>query len=250
VTFRKLAPHEIVALAEAAGLEAIEWGADVHLPPGDVTRAAELARLCEGAGLRCPSYGTYFFAGRSEGGALEPLLDSARVLGATLLRVWAPLGVESNAPQAERDRVAEALRDACERARAAGLGLALEFHPGTLTHTAASALDLLAAVGDAALRCYWQPESGAPFAHSLAELRAVLPRLAHLHVFAWEGRPPERLELARHEPLWAEAVALAAGADGFADERCAYLEFVADDDPARLPADAAALRSWIEAAAP
>ncbi len=34
VTFRALPPERIVALAAAAGLDVIEWGGDVHVPPG------------------------------------------------------------------------------------------------------------------------------------------------------------------------------------------------------------------------
>lgn len=62
VTFQQLAPEEIVDLAMRCGLEAVEWGADVHLPPGKPGVARALADRCRDRGLRCPSYGTYFLA--------------------------------------------------------------------------------------------------------------------------------------------------------------------------------------------
>ncbi len=37
VTFRQLSPEEIVRVAREAGLTVIEWGGDVHVPPGDST---------------------------------------------------------------------------------------------------------------------------------------------------------------------------------------------------------------------
>ena len=49
VTFRGLSPAEILRLACRAGLQCVEWGGDVHVPPedpalarrvGDATRAA------------------------------------------------------------------------------------------------------------------------------------------------------------------------------------------------------------------
>ena len=39
VTFRQLAPEALIDLAARAGLAAIEWGADIHVPPGDDANA-------------------------------------------------------------------------------------------------------------------------------------------------------------------------------------------------------------------
>ncbi|MEZ5208343.1 MAG: hypothetical protein R2690_15535 [Acidimicrobiales bacterium] len=63
VTFRALAVPAVVDLAAEAGLEAIEWGGDVHVPPGDVRRAAAAAQATLATGLRVGSYGSYLFAG-------------------------------------------------------------------------------------------------------------------------------------------------------------------------------------------
>ena len=51
VTFRKLPSAEVIERAAAAGLGAIEWGADVHLPPGDPVAAKTLGARCRDAGL-------------------------------------------------------------------------------------------------------------------------------------------------------------------------------------------------------
>jgi 3-dehydroshikimate dehydratase len=48
VTLRSLPPQEIIALAVKAGMKAIEWGGDVHVPPGDVAAASEIGRLRRG----------------------------------------------------------------------------------------------------------------------------------------------------------------------------------------------------------
>ena len=34
VTFRALSVEEVAQLAASAGVQAIEWGGDVHVPPG------------------------------------------------------------------------------------------------------------------------------------------------------------------------------------------------------------------------
>jgi hypothetical protein len=81
----------------------------------------------------------------------------------------------------------------------------------------------------------------------VAELLAVLPHLAHLHVFAWRS-DSSRLPLDDHRELWRKALSTVVAGAPPAD-RVAYLEFVADDDPAAFARDASTLRSWIEALA-
>ncbi|MDD5482315.1 MAG: hypothetical protein PHP98_01495 [Kiritimatiellae bacterium] len=38
VTFRKLSCRKVAALVKKAGLAAIEWGGEVHVPHGDIAR--------------------------------------------------------------------------------------------------------------------------------------------------------------------------------------------------------------------
>ena len=144
VTFRQLDPARVVALTVAAGLEAIEWGGDVHVPAGDVARAAEVARQTADAGLAVASYGSYFRA--TEGEEIAPVLDAAEALGADRIRVWAGRVGSADASDAEQHTTAERLRAAASDAAARGIALALEFHGGTLTDSAASTRRLLAAV--------------------------------------------------------------------------------------------------------
>ncbi len=245
ISFRSLAADEVLALGARAGLSAIEWGSDVHAPPGDPVAPRALAARCRDAGISCPSYGSYFFAGRSPAEEIEPLLDATEALGARTLRVWAAMGVVPGAPAVEREPVVAALRQVAAAAERRDLEAALEFHPGTLTHTAASALELLCEVGSPRLRSYWQPEAGASIAHSLAELDAVLQHLAHLHVFSWDPDPRSRRPLGHLEAMWRPALKRAAGADARTKPRCAYLEYLPDDDPEALMRDAAVLRGWI-----
>jgi sugar phosphate isomerase/epimerase len=241
VTFRRLDVDEVIAVARDAGLAAIEWGADVHLPSGDLVTAERVRASCDAAGLACPSYGSYWFAGRSGTPELGQVLDTASALGATTIRVWAPGDPTTERWEDGRD-VVDALRTACERAAERDLTIALEFHPNTLTETASSTTRLLAAVDRRNLRTYWQPRPGLVGQAAIDELEAVLDSLAHLHVFSWDT-DSNRLLLSAHEALWRDA--LRAVADKTDGSRCAYLEFVANDDPVRLRVDAASLRSWL-----
>ena len=49
VTFRDKTPEEIISTVKQCGLEGIEWGGDVHVLPGDVSRAREIRHLTEQA---------------------------------------------------------------------------------------------------------------------------------------------------------------------------------------------------------
>ena len=62
ISFRALAPHEVVALVVRSGLKGVEWGGDVHVPHGDEVRTKEVAALTRAAGLCCCAYGSYYLS--------------------------------------------------------------------------------------------------------------------------------------------------------------------------------------------
>lgn len=254
ITFRALPADEVLAVAVRAGVEGIEWGADVHVPPGGGAHVEALAARSRDAGVEVVSYGSYLgmapAAGRdAEAAAVEAVADSAGALGAPMVRIWTELGVTPDSPPAERARVVDRTVAIADTLAARGLAVALEFHPGTLTHTAASARALLERVGHPALRTHWQPDPALDAATALAELSAVTPWLAHLHVFAWgAGGITERRPLADGADLWPAALAL-ADRDGAPlpapGRRFALCEYVPGDDPEQLARDVAMLRAWL-----
>ena len=75
VSFRKLAPKEILEGARASGLSYIEWGSDVHAPCGDLEKLHEIASLQKEYGIECSSYGTYFRLGETP---IEELKDKIK----------------------------------------------------------------------------------------------------------------------------------------------------------------------------
>ena len=241
ITFRALAPREIVDLGVRARLAGIEWGGDIHVPHGDLARAGEVGRMTRAAGLAVAAYGSYYRVGRSEADGLSfaSVLETARALGAPLIRVWAGDRGSADADDAYRQAVAdEAGRIAAEAAQH-GITVGFEFHRDTLTDRTASAAALLAATAPAGLRSYWQPPVGWSPAERLAALRVVLPHLANLHVYHWRA-DAERRPLSEGAEEW-RAYLAAVAADGHTS--CwALLEFVRDDDPGQLAADAAVLR--------
>jgi 3-dehydroshikimate dehydratase len=246
VTLRTRPADEVVAITASAGLEAIEWGADIHVPPGAVGTAESVRTATEAAGLRVASYGSYYRAGYDDPEAFEAVLASARALGAPRVRVWAGATASGKATAAERLAVISATRRVAERAAAAGIEVGLEFHGDTLTDEVDSALGLLGAVAPARagarVTTYWQPPEGVPGDEALAGLRRLLEHVTAVHVFSWwPGR--ERRRLAVRERLWRAAFELLAAGRAPVD---ALLEFVPGDDPRLVAGEARTLGELVK----
>lgn len=248
VTFRQLAPARIVDLVRKAGLACIEWGGDVHVPHGDLHRAREVRRMTEDAGLRVSAYGSYYRVWPVEPCPFEQVLETALELGAPLVRVWAGKTASAGSSPEHRRGVAVEARRTAALAADAGAAVAFEYHNGTLTDTAESALELVREIDHPNMGLYWQPRPELDAAQNLAALRAVLPWLRSLHVFQWQVNPLRPNEYIRR-PLregakeWQQYLN-AAATDPRADHD-ALVEFVRDDSADAMLEDAQALKEWV-----
>jgi sugar phosphate isomerase/epimerase len=252
ITFRSLSADDVIRVGCRAGVDGIEWGADVHAPPDGGAEIAALGARSRDAGLEVVSYGSYLGMAppdRGEDAAVDAVLATASALGSPMVRIWTEFGVTATSSEAERRRVTERTGALVDRIVGEGLLAALEFHPGTLTETAASTTELLGSVGRAGLRTHWQPDPTLAASAAVDELAQVTPHLAHLHVFAWgPGGIDDRHPLADSESLWVTALAL-ANRDGAAlpGRRYALCEYVRADDPDQFVDDVAVLRRWLDA---
>jgi len=239
VTFRALSLAEIVNLCAEAGLQGIEWGGDVHVPPGDRAAAIEAVRLCREKGLSIPSYGSYYRLGQAEAGEFETVLTTCLDLGAKNIRVWAGNQGSLEADEVYRESLVQDGRRCARLAAEAGVRLGLEFHTATLTDTAQSALAFIADIRAENLKTYWQISPDKDRTGNLADLDMLRGCLSNIHCHHLAtGR---RLPLAAGEADW--QAYLHAANDG--EERWVLIEFVAGDSPDALMADAAALNGLI-----
>jgi len=243
ITFRQLSVDEIIALCQKAKIDGIEWGGDVHVPPGDIEHARSVKAKTEEAGMGVCSYGSYYRCD-SEEDAFSDVLDSAAALGAPVIRVWAGRKGSDEADADYRDEVVEHLKRAVIAARELDTTVALEYHGGTLTDTQASAHQLLEEVGLPELKLYWQPRTARGDLNSnLAELKAALPHLAHVHCFHWgKGGFNERFALLDGTTDWKAYLALIRELEG---DRYVILEFTKDNAPGQFLEDAHVLRSLL-----
>ncbi|NHN33086.1 sugar phosphate isomerase/epimerase family protein [Paenibacillus agricola] len=239
VTFRQLDPGEIIKLASQAGLQAIEWGGDIHVPHGDVERAKQVREWTIAAGIEVASYGSYYRVGSINKNNLtfDQVLASAVALQAPAIRVWAGDQGSESADEAWRSGVAADAARIAGLAQAVGITVDFEYHKGTLTDSSESAIRLLEQIDHPNIRCNWQPLMNLTVEERKQGLRAVLPWLANLHVYQWE--PGLRHPLQQGTSEWTEYVAIAREAHG---RRHAMLEFVKEDAPQQFLEDAETLK--------
>lgn len=249
VTLRTESVDAVARLAAECELGGIEWGGDVHVPPGNLAAAARARAASVAADLVVASYGSYLFAGSvPDRGDMDATLDTALALGAPNVRVWAGFGVEQGSQQYRA--VVDGLAAFCSMAEASELTVGLEFHGGTPTATVVGTRALLDAVGAPNLFTYWQPpywrESLGPSADA-AEVVELGSRLSHLHVYEWAG-PEDRRPLVDGADRWDAVLSAAALSTGtWTADRYAFLEFVVADAPDALRHDAAVFNQWLTA---
>lgn len=253
ITLRQMKPAELVGLVKQSGLDAIEWGGDVHVPPGDLATATNVRKMTLDAGLSVSSYGSYWKVVDGQGRPVPfgPVLESAIALGTDTIRVWAGHKPSDAVTAAERANVVNGLRSALDAARQQGVKLALEFHANTLSDSNAATQDLLNELDHPGLYTYWQPIYWLTDPqYRIAGLKQLSNRILNMHVFHWLFSPGAG--------SWGESTnrrPLEEGANDWIeyfkqplDPSCdhyALLEFVRGDAPDQFLRDAAVLKNLI-----
>lgn len=240
VSFRALSPRQIVTLAARAGLFCIEWGGDIHVPPGDFGNAARVARLTEEFGLHCASYGSYYRIGAGQSAQLPVILDTAEALGVSSVRIWcgtqASVSILPQTLEAMRLEAQKAAMLAAKRK----MMLSLECHPGTLTDDWRAALDFIRAVDQPALWMYWQPNQWRDEAYNLESVRKLSPLITNVHMFHWIQKTKYPLDTGAS--IWRRYLA----ALDCTRDHALLLEFMHDGAPESLEKTARALKQILE----
>ena len=231
VTFRTLPFERVIELARQAGLDGIEWGGDVHVPPGELKLADEIGRATRRAGLVNFAYGSYWRGDREP----EMIAETAAALGAKWIRVWAGTLSSAKCPPEPRRQTVEYLRTLCRRC-GDRIQVAAEWHCNTLTDDAASAVQLLDEVGEENFFCYFQQGDDLNVKRDDLNTLSRLPvgRIRAVHVNYCVNR--ERLPLADGFVEWRELLA------HIPPNVPALLEFVRGDSVEQYLEDAATLK--------
>lgn len=243
VTFRDLTAEQIIELAVKADLEGIEWGGDIHVPPGDYNRAAEISQMTIQAGLEIISYGSYYRVGCENENrvSFEEILQTAVELKAPEIRVWAGNRGSEDANETYWEAVISDSRKVASLAEMNGVKVNYEYHGGTLTDTKESAHRLMNEVDHHNTGLYWQPAVGLDVESRIESIKTLNRWLTHLHVFYWIGK--ERFPLNEGEQEWLRYLHTL---EVIADNRYVMLEFVKENDQEQFLQDAKTLNHFLK----
>ncbi|MBP1991964.1 sugar phosphate isomerase/epimerase family protein [Paenibacillus eucommiae] len=244
VTFRKHSPREIISLVSEAGLQALEWGGDVHVPHGDLRTAGEIGRMTREAGIEISSYGSYYRVGvHADNLAFGRVLETAVSLKAPSIRVWAGDLGSAEADERWWYQVITDAQHISGMAMKEGIAIDFEYHGGTLTDSQDSANRLLLGIDRPNVRCNWQTPINETMEQRSDGLSAILPSLANIHVFHWlpDGR---RCSLDEGRQQWLQYIRIIQKAG---KTHYALLEFVKDDSTEQFRKDAQILNEILRA---
>ena len=236
VTFRNRSVEENILFARLAGLNGIEWADKYHVLRGNVETARKVGLLTRESDLRVLSYGSFYNPSLHGIDEFIKTLDCAVALGTDIIRIWpGNLGSEQ-ADYKSRKKITDNIREACLLASEKKITVATEYHPCTLTDTAASTLRLMEEVDCHNCKTYWQMDQNDPSVErGLFEIKSILPYIINLHVFYYRQKEHE---LSEGKEVWLEWLDLlrTTGKD-----YNLIIEFVLDDSPESLANDAKTL---------
>ena len=244
VTFRKLDVQAVLDLVARSGLDGIEWGGDVHCPPG-LGQAAlkEVARATHARGLQVLSYGSYYRVLQEPDPiwqeSFRATLDAACALEAPVIRIWVGGGDSALAKDEDFNRAADRMKWCGAQAAAQGIRVATEFHGGCLTDNIESTLRLMGLVAHPNVGTYWQ-QCATGAAITTGEFSRLRSHLSHVHIFHWSNGT--RIGLAEGAARWKPFLDLLRS---WKFTGALLLEFVKDDSPDQFLRDAKALSEWV-----
>ena len=236
VTFRKRGIAEVAKICACAGLDGIEWGGDIHVPPGNIQAAKQAADATAAHNLKVLSYGSYYRGEPRD--EIKPVLQSAAALGTKTVRVWAG---SCDYQEVEPDYIkiiSSNIKAAAKTAADQGITLCFEFHGKTLCNSADNTIKMLARIDEPNVKTYWQTLGSVE--HNLAAIENLNNRVAAAHIFHWvNGR---RLALKKGADVWIKYL---AALKKHAPDAPLIMEFVRRDSPNALIKDAKSLLFWL-----
>lgn len=237
ISFRQHSVEEIIEATVNAGLDAIEWGGDIHVPHGDVKRAEYVASLMQKAGLKTAEYGSYYKIGLDKVEDFIPVAETARALGVSVIRLWA-WGIPSQNTDEWYEHMVESAKAVCDLAP--DLTLALECHHDSITEEYHDALKYLSDVNKDNFKMFWQPNQFCSFEYNVEAAKALAPYVLSVHVFNWDGNGG-KFPLADGRNEWMKYF------EALGKRDLNYmLEFVPDNQITTLSREAATLVAWLK----
>ena len=154
VTFRNKTVPEVVQTAKKAGVDYIEWGADVHVKTAEDAQKAK--ELCDFNGIKISSYGSYYRVGSCDNVQWEQICKNAQILGASSVRVWLGEKDSEKTGEDEYKVLFTDLKSICETAEKYNLLVCPECHDNTFNNNTDAIIKLKNKLNKDNFRTYFQ----------------------------------------------------------------------------------------------
>ncbi len=230
-TFFLEKPQRIVELAQASGVQGLEWQAESHCQVGDLKQAHELRTLTEQAGLVCLSYAVDACGDEPE--RERAAVHTAFELGASMLRVIPETRVEQSLGSLSR-----CYHSAAELGLMISVGLSGESSAGSGVEAQA----LIDQAGGEHADILWSRDPFPSDQHALHDLSAVAEHVVGLYC---SGLHPDgnTQALGERTDEWARYLSVLSQVD---DDHWIVVRGVENADPAALFRDMQTLRRLVE----
>ena len=239
LTLQEKSVSEVIRYAKAIGLSGIEWGiSDKHVCMGNAERTEEIKLLSKKSGLEIFSLGSYCYMETAD--ECDSALETAVLLGAPVIRIWAGKHSPCDADAVYRKKIADNSRYMADMAAHHGISLGFEYHPYTLTETCEEALALIRYVNRENVSLYWQPNQSLSLEKNILDRDKILPYcVGNIHIQNYTEENGYGLLSEIRERLRAYFGAI---------KNQSYrimIEFVKDSLPENLTRDAETLRTML-----
>lgn len=175
--------EKIVEIACKCGAECIEWGGDIHVK--DVETAKKAKQLCDRAGIRNSTYGSYYRVGSKNKEEWKKVCEIAYALGARSVRVWLGSADSEKTEDAVYNNLIEDARDMCAVAAEYGLNVAPECHDNTFNNNTDAFLRIQKDIGCENFKTYFQSKYCRK-EYDLDRIERTLPYIDCVHVSYFE----------------------------------------------------------------
>ncbi len=189
LTFRNNSIPDVFEYASKAGIEGIEWGiGEKHMNILSKDKAKQINELSLQYGIDVFSLGSY--CDMRDASCFDDLIQTAVMIKAPIIRVWAGDSASDKSSDDNFRRIVENTIILSDMAKKYGIAVGFEYHNGTLTDTAQSAVRLIKSIDKDNVGLYWQPASMLSAEENLNNFNMVKPYLIgnlHVHNYAKES---------------------------------------------------------------
>ncbi len=200
-SFRQIKKIEkVVEIAVRANVDCIEWGGDIHVK--DITSAKQAKALCDKAGIKICSYGSYYRVGSKKAEEWSSICEIATALGASSVRVWLGKADSEKTDADTYNALVEDAKSICETAEKYGLTVCPECHDKTYNNNTDAFLKIHKDIACDNFRTYFQSRYRR-MEYDLDRIERTAPYTESIHISYSEQT---REQFPKHNPDYIDAL--------------------------------------------